>query len=319
MGIISLLTIFISLATGIACILISISLFTKYRIKTLSYLVFFSISYGIAGFLNLIGRHLLYIFCAQHSLSVRMMGNYFMVLLTLPFVVLALYFFIIFVSEIAEQHLSYLYSVWFFVLWLGIFIATLVGIKIMVETGENIFLRKMYQYVNIGITALYILTIFKLFWNLRRVNSRDKRNGLRVLGILYLFLLGAYFYCAQNHIKNYFGSSTFNYIVFFYYFVNIPPLLYLRYFLRRIFTHDALLPENPLLLEEFFAARKISNQEREVIKLILQGKDNRFIARRLSITYGTVKNHLYNIYRRLGIKSRLELVQMIRQYLQKKR
>jgi DNA-binding CsgD family transcriptional regulator len=58
----------------------------------------------------------------------------------------------------------------------------------------------------------------------------------------------------------------------------------------------------------------ISAREREVIDLILEGYGNRRIADELYISQYTVKRHVYNIFKKLGLKSRMELVCMIGRY-----
>jgi two-component system response regulator DegU len=45
--------------------------------------------------------------------------------------------------------------------------------------------------------------------------------------------------------------------------------------------------------------------------LILQGKSNREIEELLFISGQTVKNHIYNIFRKLGVKSRGQLVGLV--------
>lgn len=52
----------------------------------------------------------------------------------------------------------------------------------------------------------------------------------------------------------------------------------------------------------------ISNRQREIVQLLLHGKSNREIANTLFIAPHTVKNHLYSLYQKLGVKSRYELV-----------
>ena len=47
--------------------------------------------------------------------------------------------------------------------------------------------------------------------------------------------------------------------------------------------------------------------------MVAQGLRNRLIAERLSITEGTVKVHLHNIYEKLGVDGRLELVLIAQQ------
>ena len=56
------------------------------------------------------------------------------------------------------------------------------------------------------------------------------------------------------------------------------------------------------------AARALTPREIEMVELIAQGLRNKVIADRLSISEGTVKIHLHNIYEKLGVDGRLELV-----------
>ncbi len=55
----------------------------------------------------------------------------------------------------------------------------------------------------------------------------------------------------------------------------------------------------------------ITNREREIIKMIAGGSSNREISRVLDITDDTVKNHVYNIFRKTGVKNRNGLVGML--------
>ena len=51
----------------------------------------------------------------------------------------------------------------------------------------------------------------------------------------------------------------------------------------------------------------LTPREREIVATIVAGYSNREIARQLSISEDTVKNHLTNIFDKLGVSSRLEL------------
>jgi DNA-binding NarL/FixJ family response regulator len=51
----------------------------------------------------------------------------------------------------------------------------------------------------------------------------------------------------------------------------------------------------------------LSTREREIVALIAQGFKNRDMAERLFISEQTVKNHLHNIFDKLGVSDRLEL------------
>ncbi len=51
----------------------------------------------------------------------------------------------------------------------------------------------------------------------------------------------------------------------------------------------------------------LSQREREIIILIAQGYKNKEIAEKMFITEQTVKNHLHNVFDKLGVSDRLEL------------
>ena len=74
-------------------------------------------------------------------------------------------------------------------------------------------------------------------------------------------------------------------------------------------TREALPTErHPLLL---------SNREREISGLVVQGFLNKEIAENLFISEQTVKNHLHNIFEKLGVLNRLELALHIVQHQDK--
>jgi DNA-binding NarL/FixJ family response regulator len=49
---------------------------------------------------------------------------------------------------------------------------------------------------------------------------------------------------------------------------------------------------------------ELTTRQRELLDLVADGCTNAQIARRLGIAEGTVRKHLENIYRRLGVSSR---------------
>lgn len=55
---------------------------------------------------------------------------------------------------------------------------------------------------------------------------------------------------------------------------------------------------------------QISKRELEIIHFVCQGKSNQEIADQLFISLGTVKDHLYRIYKKIGIKNRTQLANL---------
>jgi DNA-binding NarL/FixJ family response regulator len=56
------------------------------------------------------------------------------------------------------------------------------------------------------------------------------------------------------------------------------------------------------------AARILTPRETEIVQMVAQGLRNKAIGERLSISEGTVKIHLHNIYEKVKVAGRLELV-----------
>lgn len=57
----------------------------------------------------------------------------------------------------------------------------------------------------------------------------------------------------------------------------------------------------------------LTRREHTILKLLMQGLDNMQICEQLTITENTLKKHILNIYRKLGIKNRVQLFKIVRE------
>ncbi|MEW6585282.1 MAG: response regulator transcription factor [Nitrospirota bacterium] len=55
----------------------------------------------------------------------------------------------------------------------------------------------------------------------------------------------------------------------------------------------------------------LTEREREIVNSMAKGKSNKAIAETLFISESTVKNHLYNIYKKIGVNSRAEVISLL--------
>ena len=88
---------------------------------------------------------------------------------------------------------------------------------------------------------------------------------------------------------------------------------------RRRFLKQQLLHQIEGDLGTFSEHFDLTKREQEILALILQGKSNKAIEAELFISSKTVKNHVYNLYQKLGVKSRLELANAVREFSAKNR
>lgn len=70
-------------------------------------------------------------------------------------------------------------------------------------------------------------------------------------------------------------------------------------------------PQDPQVARAMLAFTKLSEAEKTVAGLAAAGHDNRAIARRLGRSHSTVRTHLRNIFRKLGITSRARLAPLL--------
>jgi DNA-binding CsgD family transcriptional regulator len=96
-------------------------------------------------------------------------------------------------------------------------------------------------------------------------------------------------------------------------FSSIPYALY-GIFLINYFLHYYL--PAPMALDDlskaFLTKYGITDREREIILKVMQGKSNADIASELFISLATVKTHLHNIYKKIGVESRFDLLAKVR-------
>ncbi len=65
-------------------------------------------------------------------------------------------------------------------------------------------------------------------------------------------------------------------------------------------------------IEKFFLKSNISSREQEIIKLVVDGESNKKIGDLLFISTGTVKIHLYKIFKKLNISSRAQMISIFK-------
>lgn len=94
--------------------------------------------------------------------------------------------------------------------------------------------------------------------------------------------------------------------------VNVPGFFVLRTWFKRSKgrVQDYRLPENLSKLKDQY---HLSPREQEIISLVLNGNSNRDIANQVYISLETVKKHLYNVYKKIGVKNRLQLMNILLQ------
>jgi DNA-binding CsgD family transcriptional regulator len=186
-------------------------------------------------------------------------------------------------------------------------IISTVGITLYLQTTSSKWIDNTlvyFMYISWGIiyTAILFLTFRK-----HPNQEQGSRKAIRAFGMLYLLYYTAFFisFMLPSPMSMYLTT-----IILF--FSNlIPPFWIRKYFLKH-FVAPLYYP-GYINLDKFTEEFHISKREREIIELILQGKSNKEIEDVLFISFNTVKNHIYNLYQKLGVNSRGQLMHFIQE------
>jgi DNA-binding CsgD family transcriptional regulator len=90
--------------------------------------------------------------------------------------------------------------------------------------------------------------------------------------------------------------------------MNLFPLFYLRYYLRKHFSDYRYNLQDKIDFATVFENYNFTQREKEIFLLMLEGKSNQDIKNKLFLSIKTVKNHVYNIYKKMGINNRTQLL-----------
>lgn len=154
------------------------------------------------------------------------------------------------------------------------------------------------------VLGMYIYCIVVLWVNLKNIDDKPVRNICLTINIVSLSLI-------PLSILSVFFSvvSDFSYPIYILAF-SIVALVYL--FVR--FGIDRQEEQNrPTLDYESLQRYKISEREFSVVKLICEGMTNKEIAQELSISVNTVNNHVANIFNKMEVRSRIDLLKILKE------
>ncbi|HWQ70979.1 MAG TPA: helix-turn-helix transcriptional regulator [Desulfitobacteriaceae bacterium] len=171
---------------------------------------------------------------------------------------------------------------------------------------------------NIFIFVWACYNLYKLVTNFARIDMQLKpvvKNGLAILSLIIPV------------------SVLFNIINYAYYFkypVAFSPAVFLLLNVTVLYQ----LARNQVRLSDIFADPEtalpaasgdripvnilhlskhynITGREAEIIKLIVAGQSNREIGKKLFLSFNTVRNYICSIYRKIGVKNRYELINLL--------
>lgn len=296
----------LTLLSGVVTALLGFLLYLKYKIKAIRHYSLYVLTTTFTVTFTTIYSYLFNsISIEQNSLS-----YIFGFLLFQVFIILINYSFSLFVLEIISKPF-------------GISNKALVGFPCLILLLSTITL----SYYNFGrdeitffpvVNNYFMIILFCLFFtfiiysiqiavNLKNIDNLDLKRALKTLALLIIIFIpiqslivtlnGQWIIIMLSRNIFYFLANTIS--IFFaakYFFIETPSIM------------------DTIEISDYFVKKyEITSREREIIELMLSGLSIKEISGKLDRSFKTVNNHIYNIYKKTDVSSRLELLNLIKE------
>src|SRR6185503_3845249 len=162
-----------------------------------------------------------------------------------------------------------------------------------------------------GMTAVELLYFATFLVIVLRLRARNGENARKALLGFSLLLCGAFLARTLVGSLVLLDARVGVPALLVYFGSNLAPLFYLRGISDAAFKPVKAEAASAEGIQHVLDKHGITKRERQVVQKICLGKTNKQIADELFISLQTVKDHTHRIYSKLGVKSRMQLVQLM--------
>lgn len=164
------------------------------------------------------------------------------------------------------------------------------------------------EYITVWIQSpvmllILLYTIIDLLAHIHKIENPHSQRICRTISIVTLCLIPT-----DIAIELFPFFKAIGYSVY----VAAISIIMIVYFSIRFKMDRNRVSDSIKLSSDALAKFKISDRETQVIKAICQGKTNKEIASEMCISVNTVNNHVANIFEKMDITSRVDLVRVIK-------
>ncbi len=300
-------------AVAIAATLLTYEMLQSYDSPFLKYYFYYLITFYGFAFYGVMAQKMMQtlLFALQLDSGIIPSVIILMPMISIPFLLLA---------SIMLVNMSYSLSGHRFTARLQFGIHSLIlFLAIPVIWGSYVFLFKDFNIFHLthqwmvvsGILLLdsvYVsIFVWKAFWQVSGGSPSRKHE-------IYVYLVLMAIGCIIRGLVLSFvntGGWEGGLFVLLYFLTNIIPIFYLRIKGDQLFPPITAGSPSEDKKEHLCITYQITKRERDIIDKICEGKTNQQIADELFISLQTVKDHTHRIYTKIGINSRMKLVQLV--------
>ncbi len=294
-------------------IFIVFNLYSKSKKLFYQYYLYYLVFIHVFIIINLYGREIvnLVLNVGTISNSLKISIGMYLNFIALPFLFIAIYMFILFSYQITNRKLPKSFKIFY---WTINLLEVFLFINLLVRANKHGFnaLTELDNIMGVilgNMTMVFFIyfAIFQLIFNMQKIEDFRLKRNIRYLGLLYFFINTTWFlflFVFQDKIK--IGFYPFYTLVFA---MNFFPVLFIKFKLNNILSKP--ITDSLSEFQGLYDKYCITTKESEIIYLIRDGKSNKEIADILFISLQTVKNTISNIFKKIEVKSRTELIKFI--------
>jgi DNA-binding CsgD family transcriptional regulator len=295
----------LSVALAAGGVVLSSRLRNKHHLEIFSTLLYFQVFIFTFGFYGIWGQVVIKTLLSTYiSSELLIRFSDIAMLLGLPFLVFAWLMLIQFSIGISGRKNNNWFVFWF--LLLNFLIIIVVGYFIAKASAVKPVSLIKYYFLTMHFLYLMLSSILILVSGKAKtvINDYDRKiigSGLFIIMVLQCIPL--LFYNTQPYIAilftlTFFAGNTF-----------LP--LYLNY--GTLLTVFSSGEKNDISFDEFCKKFEVSPRETDIVREICNGLSNQEISDKLFISLQTVKDHTHRIYTKTNVKSRVQLIYMVKE------
>jgi DNA-binding CsgD family transcriptional regulator len=295
----------LSVALAAGGVVLTTRLRNKYHHEIFSTLLYFQVFIFAFGFYGIWGQVVIKAFLATY-ISPELLQRFsdIALLLGLPFLVFAWLMLVQFSLGITGRKNNNWFVFWFLLLNFSVIFS--VGYFIAkTNTVQPLTLLK-YYFIIMHFFYSLLSSLLILFPGKGKPVIHDydsRRIGPGIFLVAVLQCLPLLFYSSQQYIAiiftfTFFAGNTF-----------LP--IYLNY--GTLFTVFTSVTDKNISFEEFCRKYEVSPRETDIVREICNGLSNKEISDKLFISLQTVKDHTHRIYTKTNVKSRVQLIYLVKE------
>ncbi|MFZ5353419.1 MAG: helix-turn-helix transcriptional regulator [Bacillota bacterium] len=177
--------------------------------------------------------------------------------------------------------------------------------------GQSLILPQIYFgffYANLFFLFLtFILYSIQIGLNLKFIENLDLKRALKLLALLFLTFI------PLQAVMNIFSKQIVLVMLtrnLFYITIDVISIVFAaKYF----FIEAPSIIEQIAITDSFISKYSITSREKEIMELLLSGFSIKEIAGKLDRSFKTVNNHIYNIYKKTNVTSKMELLYLVKE------